>query len=90
MLTNAATFPVQRLSALGVAEGLAAEEHGVTKRAEGAQIFRAAQFWGRSATIYLSYKMMQARYPMHCMGTNWRISRQAETSSILWDNVCSN
>lgn len=45
-----------------VVEGLEAEDHEVTKRAEGAQIFRSAQFWGRSATIYLSYKKMQARY----------------------------
>ncbi|CAN0194323.1 unnamed protein product [Ectocarpus sp. 12 AP-2014] len=47
--------------ALTVAEGLAAEDHEVTERAEGAQIFRAARFWGRSATIYLSYKKMQAK-----------------------------
>lgn len=44
-----------------MAEGLAAEDHEVTERAEGAQVFRAAQFWGRSATIYLSYKKMQAK-----------------------------
>ncbi|CBN74513.1 ABC transporter-like protein [Ectocarpus siliculosus] len=47
--------------ALTVAEGLAAEDHEVTERAEGAQVFRAARFWGRSATIYLSYKKMQAK-----------------------------
>lgn len=51
---------VQRV-ALTVAEGIAAEDHEVTERAEGTHVFRAAQFWGRSATIYLSYKKMQAR-----------------------------
>jgi len=40
---------------------VALEDHQVTERAQGAQIFRAAQFWGRSATIYLSYKKMQAK-----------------------------
>lgn len=50
----------QRL-ALNIAEGVAVESHEVTERADGAQLFRAAQFWGRSATIYLSYKKMQAK-----------------------------
>ena len=50
----------QRL-ALTIAEGVAVESHEVTERAEGAQLFRAAQFWGRSAAIYLSYKKMQAK-----------------------------
>lgn len=50
----------QRL-ALTIAEGVDVESHEVTERAEGAQLFRAAQFWGRSAAIYLSYKKMQAR-----------------------------
>lgn len=50
----------QRLP-LTVAEGVAVEDHEVTDRAQGAQVFRAAQFWGRSVTIYLSYKKMQAR-----------------------------
>ena len=47
--------------ALTIGEGVAVEDHPVTERAEGTQLFRAAQFWGRSATIYLSYKKMQAR-----------------------------
>lgn len=45
-----------------VAEGLEVEDHEVTERAEGTQMFRSAQFWGQSAIIYLSYKKMQARY----------------------------
>lgn len=53
-------YLIQRV-ALSIAEGVAAEDHEVTERAEGAQIFRAAQFWGRSATMYLSYKKMQAK-----------------------------
>lgn len=62
-IASATTLPSvlpQRL-AVTVAEGLAAEDHEVTERAEGAQLFRAIQFWGRSATIYLSYKKMQAK-----------------------------
>ncbi|CAM9496496.1 unnamed protein product, partial [Discosporangium mesarthrocarpum] len=44
-----------------VAETGKGEGQEVTKRAEGATMMRALQFWGRSAVIYLSYKKMQAR-----------------------------
>lgn len=52
---------VQQRKAVTIAEKIATEDHEVTQRAEGAQVFRSVQFWGRSATIYLSYKKMQAR-----------------------------
>lgn len=64
-----------------VAEGLEVEDHEVTKRAEGTRMFRSAQFWGRSAIIYLSYKTMQARYGEDC---SWGVVSLASVVSQVY------